>query len=53
MTYALVKNGICENVILADEEFIKTITEYETILCDGLESYGIGMRWDGTQFVTE
>lgn len=32
MQYALIKNGIVENIIVADDDFIQTLTGYDEIL---------------------
>jgi hypothetical protein len=57
MEYALINNGVVENVIVADTEFIESIssdhdhiepldTAQEQVL-----GVGIGWGWDGEQFV--
>jgi hypothetical protein len=55
MTIALIKADICINTIEADEAFAAQCVADG--MCDsyvdcsgGLESYGIGMKWDGTRF---
>ncbi len=53
MQYALIKNNIVENVIVADEDFIASIADQwdhvealDTLLEQGL-GVGIGWTWDG------
>lgn len=48
MKYSLIKNGIVENVILADTDFIESIRDQwdDIILDDG----NIGQLWDGQTF---
>lgn len=51
MDYALIKNGVVENVIVADESFIAQIaSEWDHIepISGGA---GRGWGWDGSQFV--
>ncbi len=44
MQYAIIKNGIVENVILADAEFAASIGAIEA------QNASIGWSWDGAQF---
>ena len=52
MNYALIKNGVCENVIEANQDFIeKILPEWEEIiLADGTRAEK-GATWDGTVFI--
>lgn len=57
MEYALINNGTIENVIMADAEFIESISSnhdhiepLDTAQEQGL-GVGIGWGWDGEQFV--
>lgn len=57
MEYALIKSGTVQNVIVADETFITTITpewdHIERIDTPAERALGVGMGWgwDGTNFV--
>ena len=56
-TFALIKNGTVQNVIVADEAFIDSIaSEWEHIEhidtpAERALGVGIGWEWDGTNFV--
>ena len=56
-TFALIKNGTIQNVIVADEAFITSITsKWEHIECIDTPAelalgVGIGWGWDGSSFV--
>ena len=52
MNYALIKNGVCENVIEANQDFIEKIfPEWdEIILADGTLAEK-GATWDGKEFI--
>ena len=56
-TYALIKNGTVQNVIVADEAFIASITsKWDHIECidtpaERALGVGIGWGWDGSSFV--
>ena len=56
-TFALIKNGTVQNVIVADEAFIASITsKWEHIECidtpaERALGVGIGWGWDGSSFV--
>lgn len=45
MNYALIKNGVVESVIVADEEFVKALSDYDYIISvDDFET-PIGTGW--------
>lgn len=47
MTYALVMNNICVNVIVAEQEYADTLTQYQHVVpCDGRACYGVGQFYD-------
>lgn len=46
--YALINNGIVENVIMADADFIATLTGYENKI--EVTDVGVGWLFDGTNF---
>ena len=56
-TFALIKNGTVQNVIVADEAFIASVTsEWDHIECidtpaERALGVGIGWGWDGSSFV--
>ena len=56
-TFALIKNGTVQNVIVADEAFIASITsKWDHIECidtptERALGVGIGCGWDGSSFV--
>ena len=56
-TFALIKNGTVQNVIVADEAFITSITsKWDHIECidtpaERALGVGIGWGWDGSSFV--
>ena len=56
-TFALIKNGTVQNVIVADEAFITSITsKWDHIECIDTSAelalgVGIGWGWDGSSFV--
>lgn len=52
MNYALIKNGICENIIEADTAFVLKIqSQYDAIIpADGTQAE-VGATWDGTVFI--
>ena len=56
-TFALIKNGTVQNVIVADEAFISSITsKWDHIECIDTSAelalgVGIGWGWDGSSFV--
>lgn len=48
MRYSLIRNGIVENIIEADEKFVRLIkNEWDAIIPNG---GGIGQLWDGKKF---
>lgn len=49
-SYALIKNGIVENTIVADDTF-KPLDEYILVSIEGL-TVSIGDSWDGKEFTT-
>lgn len=55
MIYALIKNGIVANMIVADEGFLPRIEDnWDDIILTTNEPGGakIGDMWDGTSFIT-
>ncbi len=52
-SFALIKNNIVENVIVADQEFATTLTsQYDHVIDVSDGRAGIGAEYDGTDFVT-
>ncbi len=51
MQYALINNGIVENVIMADAGFIATLTGYTDKVDVSNIEIGVGWLFDGTNFM--
>jgi hypothetical protein len=51
MNYALIRNGIVENVIVADAAFIEVISnDWDDIVDITDTEYGVGWTYDGEEF---
>jgi hypothetical protein len=51
MNYALIRNGIVENVIVADAAFIEVISNNWDDIVDITDTgYGVGWTYDGEEF---
>lgn len=52
-TWALIKRGVCVNTIVADDEFIATLTGYDEIvdMTDRTKG-GVGMFYEDGEFWT-
>lgn len=50
MQYALIKNGIVENIIIADEMFISNLTDYDYIVEISEQRVMIGSTYNGEVF---